>query len=139
MAAAALELLQRARETVPEDCAFVFPADRKAPGGDWRPIAGYQKAWGWVSAKAELAPDSEGRPARAYDLRHSFASIAAGQGMSLLLIGKLLGHGHSITTARYAHLSDDPLRAAVERIGAVIENAGKKSGNVVDLERGRGS
>lgn len=60
---------------------------------------------------------------RIHDLRHSFASIAAGGGMSLPVIGALLGHKETATTARYAHLSDDPLRAAVELIGGKIESA----------------
>ena len=46
-------------------------------------------------------------------------------GASFPLIGSLLGHSHPQTTARYAHLFDDPQRAAVERVGAVISNAGK--------------
>jgi integrase len=58
--------------------------------------------------------------ARLYDLRHSFASIGAADGLSLLVIGKLLGHSRAPTTARYAHLADDPLREATERIGKVI-------------------
>jgi hypothetical protein len=37
----------------------------------------------------------------------------------------LLGHTQAQTTARYAHLFDDPQRAAVERVGAMISNAGK--------------
>jgi integrase len=61
--------------------------------------------------------------ARLYDLRHSFASIGAADGLSLLIIGKLLGHSRAPTTARYAHLADDPLREATERIGKVITGA----------------
>jgi site-specific recombinase XerD len=38
-------------------------------------------------------------------------------------LGKLLGHRHASTTARYAHLSADPLRAANEKIGATIAAA----------------
>ena len=58
--------------------------------------------------------------ARLYDLRHSFASIGAAGGLSLPIIGKLLGHTRTPTTARYAHLADDPLREATERIGRAI-------------------
>ena len=68
--------------------------------------------------------------ARLYDLRHSFASIGAAGGLSLLVIGKLLGHSRAPTTARYAHLADDPLREATEKIGKVI------TGNVVKLRGG---
>jgi integrase len=57
---------------------------------------------------------------RTHDLRHSFASQLASGGASLPLIGALLGHSNPNTTARYAHLFDDPQRAAVERVGAII-------------------
>jgi hypothetical protein len=43
------------------------------------------------------------------------------------LIGALLGHSNPNTTSRYAHLFDDPQRAAVERIGALIEAAGTRA------------
>jgi hypothetical protein len=41
------------------------------------------------------------------------------------LIGALLGHSNPSTTARYAHLFDDPQRVATEKVGAVITAAGK--------------
>jgi integrase len=69
--------------------------------------------------------------ARLYDLRHSFASIGAGGGLSLAIIGKLLGHTQARTTERYAHLADDPLREAADKIGAVIVGAGKAGADVV--------
>ncbi len=57
---------------------------------------------------------------RLHDLRHSFASVAATGGMSLPMIGKLLGHTQAATTHRYSHLSADPVRAANEAIGQRI-------------------
>jgi integrase len=57
---------------------------------------------------------------RIHDLRHSFASIAVSGGLTLPLIGKLLGHKKSVTTERYAHLADDPIRAANEQIAALL-------------------
>jgi integrase len=57
---------------------------------------------------------------RIHDLRHSFASNLVSGGASLPLIGALLGHSNPKTTARYSHLYDDPLRAAVERVGAAV-------------------
>ncbi len=77
--------------------------------------------------------------ARAYDLRHTFASIGAGGGLSLQIIGKLLGHTQSRTTQRYAHLADDPLREAAAKIGGVIAGAGKGDTNVVPLHGGSGT
>ena len=40
-------------------------------------------------------------------------------GQSLVIIGKLLGHSQPATTARYAHLADDPVKAASEAVGSV--------------------
>jgi len=68
--------------------------------------------------------------ARLYDLRHSFASIGAGGGLSLQIIGRLLGHTQMRTTMRYAHLADDPLKEAATRITATIAGAGKHKQNV---------
>jgi integrase len=75
--------------------------------------------------------------ARAYDLRHTFASIGAGGGLSLQIIGRLLGHTQSRTTQRYAHLADDPLREAAAKIGGVIAGAGKGGDNIEPMHRGR--
>jgi integrase len=58
--------------------------------------------------------------ARVHDLRHTYASIAASSGASLPTIGALIGHSQAQTTHRYAHLLDDPLRAATERVGSII-------------------
>ena len=60
---------------------------------------------------------------RVHDLRHTYASVLASAGQSLPVIGALLGHTQPSTTARYAHLFDDPLRAATERVGAIIDAA----------------
>jgi integrase len=60
---------------------------------------------------------------RLHDLRHSFANLGARGGMSLPVIGALLGHRETATTARYADLSDDPLRTAADAIGQEIAEA----------------
>jgi integrase len=60
---------------------------------------------------------------RIHDLRHSFASVGVAGGASLPIIGALLGHTQAQTTQRYAHLADDPLRAAAASIGARIASA----------------
>jgi len=57
---------------------------------------------------------------RLHDLRHTFASVAVMNGMSLPIVGALLGHSKPQTTARYAHLAADPLREAAELIGKKI-------------------
>jgi integrase len=72
------------------------------------------KVWSRVRKAAALSD------VRLHDLRHSFASIGASGGLSLPIIGALLGHKQATTTARYAHLSADPLRAANDVVGARI-------------------
>jgi integrase len=79
--------------------------------------AAIDKAWPRVRQAANLAD------LRLHDLRHSFASVGAAGGLSLPIIGALLGHKHAATTARYAHLSADPLRAANEAVGERIAAA----------------
>ena len=60
---------------------------------------------------------------RQCDLRHSFASRAVQLGESLPMIGKLLGHTLVQTTARYAHLARDTVRASASRVGDSIGEA----------------
>jgi integrase len=76
-------------------------------------------------------------PCRLHDLRHSFASVGAASGDSLILLGKLLGHSQPQTTAKYSHLSDDPVRAAANRISGEIEArmAGRPAATVTKLNR----
>ena len=59
---------------------------------------------------------------RLHDLRHSFASSGLLVGEGLPMIGRLLGHSEVKTTARYAHLADDPVKAAADRIAGRIAN-----------------
>ena len=106
---------------------FVVPGDDPE-----KPRADLKRPWETVARRAGL----DG--VRLHDLRHTYASFGAGGGLGLPIIGKLLGHTQASTTARYAHLDNDPLRRASEAIGARIAAAldGKKSGPVVAL-RGR--
>jgi integrase len=94
---------------------WVFPSPESRTGH----VIELAHAWRAICSAAGI----EGL--RLHDLRHSFASQLASGGASLPLIGALLGHSNPATTARYAHLFDDPMRAAVEKVGAVIVNAGK--------------
>ncbi len=77
-------------------------------------LVNIQKPWRRIRDRAEL------ENLRLHDLRHSFASMAASGGLSLQMIGALLGHTQASTTERYAHLAADPLRAANEAIGLRI-------------------
>ena len=73
---------------------------------------------------------------RLHDLRHTYASFGAGGGLGLPIIGRLLGHAQPATTARYAHLDNDPLRRASEAIAGRISAAldGKHSATVRRLQ-----
>ena len=122
---AAIELIDRLRKTRKDK--WVFPGDK--PGEH---LAALWHVWHFVRKEAGL-----GKDARAYDLRHSYASVGAGGGLSLPIIGRLLGHTQPRTTQRYAHLADDPLREAAEKIGRVITGAGKPGAPIVPLRSGR--
>lgn len=87
---------------------FVFP------GADGRPLTDVKRTWETVKRQAGLSD------VRLHDLRHTFASLLASAGHSLPTIGKLLGHTQAQTTARYAHLYPDRLRAAADVVGAVV-------------------
>lgn len=73
-----------------------------------------QKPWRRVRKAAGLDD------VRIHDLRHSFASFAIGAGVPLALIGGLLGHRSVQTTARYAHLANDPLKHATNVVGGLF-------------------
>ena len=70
---------------------------------------------------------------RIHDLRHSYAAQLASAGLDLHVVGRLLGHTQPSTTSRYAHLFDDTLRAATERVGAII--SGARPADFVPLDR----
>jgi integrase len=99
------------------------------PGVEGKPLQDIKHFWAAIIKAAELPG------VRLHDLRHTYASILASSGLSLPIIGALLGHTQAATTHRYSHLLDDPLRAATERAGAVIAGAGKPSAEVVPLVR----
>ena len=93
----------------PEDNPWVI-AGRK-PGSH---LTDLQHPWRRIRARAGLDD------VRIHDLRHSFASGGLLVGEGLPMIGKLLGHTQVQTTARYAHLANDPVKAAADRIASRI-------------------
>jgi integrase len=101
---------------VPRVGSFVI-AGQSAGANDEQPRSDLKRPWEAVAKRARL----DG--VRIHDLRHTHASVGAGAGLGLPLIGKLLGHAHAATTARYAHLDADPLRKASDRIGNHIAAA----------------
>lgn len=91
---------------------FVFVGKRVG-----RPVVNVSKPWARVLGAAGIDR------ARIHDLRHTAASVGVAAGVSLTLIGGVLGHKSHQTTARYAHLSDDPVRASSEMIAERIAKA----------------
>lgn len=74
-----------------------------------------QPFWQRVRGRAGL------KDARIHDLRHTFASVAVSNGQSLPMIGKLLGHTQVQTTARYAHLANEPVLTAANDVSTLIK------------------
>jgi integrase len=109
----AIELVKSILRDIDCDEKFLFPSRRSKTGH----LVGLKSVWEKIMKMAEISD------LRVHDLRHSFASILASSGSSLLVIGRLLGHTQPSTTARYAHLFDDPLRSAANEVGAAYEAA----------------
>ena len=122
LSAPARQLLAELHEQMADDAEFVFPGrdggHRVNVGGNWQAL---RKA-------ADIAD------VRLHDLRHTYASILASSGKSLLVIGALLGHSQAATTSKYAHLLDDTLREATESVGAII--TGRPSGEIGPIRKG---
>jgi integrase len=119
---AACRLLAEMRDQADDGATWLFPKD----GGHRTDI---REAWDALRKAADI-PD-----VRTHDLRHTYASVLASAGLSLPVIGALLGHATPTTTARYSHLFDDVLRTATERASAVI--TGKPSAEVTPINKGR--
>ncbi len=128
LGAAALQLLTS--QPVKPGNPHVFPSERNAG-----PIIGLQKVWVAIRKRATAIAAEQVRdgvvpgPApdlttvRIHDLRHSYASVAALDGATLLMIAKVLGHKDTRTTEIYAHLTDDPLKQVTDRTAAKIAAA----------------
>ena len=86
---------------------FIFP---HASG---ERIKSVKKAWAALMERAKL--DNF----KLHDLRHDFASRLVAAGVPLYDVAKLLGHATTQMTERYAHLSPDHLRAALDKLNAV--------------------
>lgn len=92
-----------------ENNPFVFPGGMY--GGH---LVGLQKIWEALRSKAKLDD------VRIHDLRHSFASMSVLGGDSLIIIGALLGHKDPKTTQIYAHLGDNVLKDAADKVSQEI-------------------
>ena len=88
-------------EKMKNDSPFLFPGKVKG-----KPLQDIKKSWATITKQANL------KDFRIHDIRHTYASHLVSSGLSLSIVGKLLGHTQASTTQRYAHLADEPLREA---------------------------
>jgi integrase len=100
-------------QTIPheEDARFVFP---NRAGN--RPMS--LDPWWFAFRRRCALPDI-----RVHDLRHSFASVAVRERVALATVGRLLGHALPETTARYAHLADETIAEAAQRVSGGLAGA----------------
>lgn len=110
LSSAALTLLHSMKKSAATP--FVFPGK-----SDNQPLTDIKHSWMAVCKRANI------NGARVHDLRHSFASLLVSGGVSLPMIGAMLGHTQVQTTQRYAHLYDEPLREAANHVGDAIAKA----------------
>ncbi len=108
LGAAALSVLTKC-DRLPDN-PFVIAG--RNPGAH---LTDLQPFWQRVRGRAGL------KDARIHDLRHTFASVAVSNGQSLPMIGRLLGHTQVQTTARYAHLANQPVLEAANDISSLID------------------
>jgi integrase len=109
LSAQALILVTFIIETSDAGPRFYFPATSLVSR-----CARSKKFWSAAMRKAGITNY------RRHDNRHTYASHLVSSGLSLEIVGRLLGHTTTTTTKRYAHLADDPLRAAADRFGSKI-------------------
>lgn len=115
----ALEVLGSLKKIIPRNSQYLFP--NKINNKPLRDIRGF---WEKVIKEANM------KNARIHDLRHTHASHLVSSGLSLSIVGKLLGHTQASTTQRYAHLADEPLRKATSLFGNKIESLTSDTSNI---------
>ena len=94
------------------DNPYVIAGDKEGAN-----LVNLEKPWDAIREKARI------QGVRIHDLRHTFASYAVQGGMSLEMIGALLGHSQASTTKRYAHLAAKQHRTNSEAVGKALSEA----------------
>jgi len=114
LAPAAVDILKRRFA----DSAAKDPADRSEyvfpSWGGTGHITEPKAAWKRIVKRAGI------KDVRLHDLRRTLGSWQAATGASLSIIGRSLGHKNVATTAIYARLDLDPVRASVNTAAAAI-------------------
>jgi integrase len=120
---AALDALTawRARwpQAKPED--FVFPSEKLKPGQGGqmisyavdkaKPLGSWKTAW-------KTAKQRAGVECRMHDLRHSFITALAVDGVAGVVVRSMTGHTNEKTQEIYEHVQQDPMRQAVDGLAA---------------------
>lgn len=115
----AIELLRQREASKSNSCPWVFPASRS--DSKYGHIGNIKSAWKRVMLRSGLTN------LRQHDLRRTLGSWQARNGATLLLIGKSLNHKHPASTAIYARLDMDPVRASVtQATDSLLTAAGLK-------------
>lgn len=123
---------------------YLFPG--RSPGTARTTL---RNAWKQVCKTAGFATEysvkgKRGKPlprwkptVRVYDFRHTFASHLVSRNISLLLVGKLLGHTQAATTYRYAHVADTALRDVTNEFSEVVpaQKTGRKAAVIANIKR----
>ena len=110
---AAALLRIRLGSSSPPSSPYLFPSRNPDV-----PLKRVHKEWAKILRAARITNY------RLHDNRHTYASHLVSGGLSLEIVGRLMGHVSPMTTKRYAHLADDPLRQAAARFGNKIQGLG---------------
>ena len=107
--AALLDLARYRAEHCPDSpWVFVHPNGER--------LQSLQTAFEWLLKRVGI------EDFRIHDLRHTCASWLVSAGQQLTAVRNLLGHSTIQMTERYAHLSPDNVRAAVNALDGVAQN-----------------
>lgn len=110
-------------ESLPRINEWVFPSSRTE-----KHLVNLRKPWVTVCEHAGASGW------RIHDMRHAFGAVSADGGISLPIIGAVLGHSQPQTTARYAHVGDNPVAKAADETAKIVERA-LNSGKVTALKQ----
>jgi integrase len=95
-----------------DNCPYVFPNEKTL-----KPYVSFFCSWNTARKAAGLTD------VRVHDLRHSFASFLVNAGCPIYEVKELLGHSQIKTTQRYAHLSQNTLLNATNKVSAIMAAA----------------
>jgi integrase len=103
-------LLARKKKSLP-DSVFVFPSNQSKSGY----IMGSDYVWKQVITKAGLYSSNRELRVRQHDLRRTFATLQALNGVDINVISKTLGHSDIKSTQVYAHINLESAKNAIEK------------------------